>query len=314
MSHASHEPHPQRWQLVRSFLEMIRFSHTVFALPFCLLACVFAIVVPSQLELTPVQLSLRIVAVLLCMVTARSAAMAFNRLVDARIDAANPRTAKRHLPSGRLSRLQVWTFFGAMCGLFILSCLLFLPNWLPVACSGAVLAWICGYSFAKRFTAAAHLWLGVALALSPICAWVAVRGEVLLYDPADLLPALVLASGIVGWVAGFDIIYACQDADFDRVQKLYSVPARFGVAGGLRIAAGFHLLMLIALATLPLFPELQLGWIYGLGLTAVGALIVTQHALVRPGDLARVNVAFFHINAILSLGFCTLAAVDAWLA
>ncbi len=177
MNCAPHEPVAQRAGLVRRFLGLIRFSHTVFALPFAALACVFAVTVPNAIALTQSQWAARLLGVLVCMVAARSAAMAFNRLVDAKVDAANPRTAKRHIPAGELSANQVWIFFAATSALFIAGCLLFLPNWLPVALSIPVLAWICGYSFAKRFTSAAHLWLGVALALSPICTWVALRAK-----------------------------------------------------------------------------------------------------------------------------------------
>jgi 4-hydroxybenzoate polyprenyltransferase len=313
VGYPSHELKPSPVQLVRHFLEMIRFSHTLFALPFAVLACVFAVVVPNPIPLTGMALAVRLVGVLLCMVAARSAAMAFNRLVDARIDRANPRTANRHIPSGRLSVVQVWGFFLGMSLLFVAACTLFLPNWLPLLFSLPVLAWICGYSFAKRFTSAAHLWLGVALALSPICAWVAIRGETVLANPADLLPAISLALAIAFWVAGFDIIYACQDAEFDREQKLHSIPARFGVAGALRIAAGLHLAMLITLCLLPAFPVLRLGWIYWSTWLGVTIMVITQHSLVKPNDLTRVNVAFFHVNAILSFGFCLLAALDSLL-
>jgi 4-hydroxybenzoate polyprenyltransferase len=299
--------------LVRRFLELIRFSHTIFALPFAALACVFAAVVPRTFELSAALWCSRLFGVLMCMVTARSAAMAFNRLVDARIDASNPRTAKRHIPAGDLSSRQVWVFFSAASGLFILACLLFLPNWLPVAFSVPVLVWICGYSFAKRFTSAAHLWLGVALALSPVCAWVALRGEMVISDLSDLSPAVCLGIAIAFWVSGFDIIYACQDAEFDRSQKLHSVPARFGVAGALRIAAGLHIVMLLVLCLLPSFSELRLGWLYWSALSGVATLVITQHALVSAKDLGRVNVAFFQVNAVLSFGFCLLTAVDSWL-
>jgi 4-hydroxybenzoate polyprenyltransferase len=238
--------------------------------------------------------------------------MAFNRLVDAPIDGQNPRTRDRHLPAGTLSFRQVLIFFVVMVVGFIASCALFLPNWLPLAGSLPVLAWICGYSLAKRFTAAAHLWLGVALALAPVCAWVGIRGEAVIAQPVELLPALMLAVAIAFWVAGFDIIYACQDADFDRQVGLHSVPARLGVAGALRVAAGLHLLMLIALAGLPwLEPGLSLGWLYYAALGWVTVLVIRQHALVSPGNLQKVGIAFFQINAIISLGFCTLAAVDA---
>ncbi len=310
MARMSHESN-SGIRLVRLFLELIRFSHTVFALPFAALACVFAAIVPPSDFLAWPTLVQRLVGVLICMVTARSAAMAFNRLVDVRIDAANPRTATRHLPAGQLTARQVWLFFGLMCVGFFLGCGLFLPNWLPVALSLPVLAWICGYSLAKRFTSAAHVWLGIALALSPICAWIGIRGEVIVANPADLLPAVMLSLAIVGWVSGFDIIYACQDADFDRNQKLHSIPARFGVQGALRVAFGLHLAMLLVLCALPRFAALNLGWIYWAAWFLVTCLIVTQHALVNPRDLGRVNIAFFNVNAVLSLGFCSLVALDA---
>ncbi len=313
MGYPSHDSTPLSAGIVRRFLGLIRFSHTVFALPFAALACVFATVTPSATQLSELGMITRLTGVLLCMVTARSAAMAFNRLVDAGIDAANPRTKKRHLPAGELEATQVWIFFGAMAFAFVAACTLFLPNWLPLVCALPVLAWICGYSFAKRFTSAAHLWLGIALALSPICAWVAIRGEAVIANPGDLSPAVALAIAIAFWVSGFDIIYACQDADFDRERKLHSVPAYFGVAGALRVAAGLHLAMLIALCFLPYFPQLRLGWLYWTSLCGVAGLVMTQHALVKPGDLTRVNLAFFNINACISFGFCILTAVDSWL-
>ncbi len=320
----------QSWLgLTRHFLTLIRFSHTVFALPFAALACVLAVSTPVSssvigeglaqfgspvMEIDGYILARRLLGVLLCMVTARSAAMAFNRLVDASIDAQNPRTVSRHLPAGTLSSRQVWWFFGLCCLGFSAACLLFLPNWLPLAAAVPVLAWICGYSLAKRFTSAAHLWLGAALALSPVCTWVALRGEVVALDPWDLLPTLGLGLAIVLWVAGFDIIYACQDADFDRQAGLHSVPALLGVAGALRCAAGLHVLMLIVLAGLPqLFPGLSWGTLYYLGWLVVAGLVLWQHSIVRPQDLRRAGMAFFHINAIISLGLCLVAAVDACL-
>ncbi len=238
--------------LLRRFLELIRFSHTLFALPFAALSCALALALPFSLgPLTNSEIGLRLLGVLLCMVSARSAAMALNRLADARFDAANPRTAMRHLPAGLLSVGQVSMFFLASSLGFVAACLLFLPNWLPMAFSLPVLLWICSYSFAKRFTSAAHLWLGTALALAPICAWIAIRGEEVQQSPADVLPACVLALAIACWVAGFDIIYACQDAEYDRQAGLRSIPARYGIRGGLRIAAGLHMGMLLILAGLP---------------------------------------------------------------
>lgn len=296
----------------RDYLELIRFSHTIFALPFALLGVVLACAVPTATPLTADKLALRTLAVVLCMVTARSAAMAFNRLADAAIDGRNPRTAGRHLPSGRLSRPGVWLFFVGMLLAFWSSCALFLPNWIPLAGALPVLVWICGYSYAKRFTSAAHLWLGIALALSPICAWLAMRGEQVLLNPADVGPAVGLAIAVAAWVMGFDIIYACQDAQFDQAQGLHSVPARLGVAGALRVAAAAHLFMLAALVAWPLvFPQLGLGLIYYTALAIVAVLVIVQHRLVSPHDLARVNMAFFNVNAIISFGLCLATAVDA---
>ena len=177
-----------------------------------------------------------LLGILVCMVGARSAAMAFNRLVDRRIDAENPRTKTRHLPAGILSAASVWLFTLASAAVFIAGTLLFLPNWLPVVLSLPVLLFLLGYSYAKRFTALAHFWLGTALMLAPVCAWIAIRGEVLLTQPADILPAVLLGAAVLAWVSGFDIIYACQDAEFDRRASLKSVPALLGVPA--RIAAG----------------------------------------------------------------------------
>ncbi len=297
---------------VRDYLELIRFSHTVFALPFALLGVVLACVVPSSIDLSVGMLAWRTLAVVLCMVTARSAAMAFNRLVDAAIDARNPRTAGRHLPSGRLTSAGVWLFFGVMVLGFWASCALFLPNWVPLAGALPVLLWICGYSFAKRFTSAAHLWLGIALALSPVCAWLAVRGEQVILHPADIGPAVGLALAVAAWVMGFDIIYACQDAQFDAGNGLHSVPARYGVAGALRVAAAAHCFMLVVLAAWPwAFPQLGLGTLYYLALGIVALLVIVQHRLVKPNDLARVNLAFFNVNAVISFGLCAATAIDA---
>ncbi len=304
--------------LVRKYLEFIRFSHTVFALPFAALACVWALVVPPLVEanLSLVQVACRLLGVLLCMVSARSAAMAFNRIVDSRFDAENPRTAARHLPSGELTIRQAWWFLVAMIAIFVAACGLFLPNWLPLACSAPVLLWVAGYSLAKRFTSLVHVWLGVALALAPVCTWIGMRGEQVIANLSDLWPAMGLALAIACWVAGFDIIYACQDADFDRDCGLHSIPARFGIAGALRLAAIMHAAMLGVLFALPwLFPQLSLGWLYFVVWVVVAFLIARQHAIVRPQgfgqlELGRINEAFFQINAIIGFLLSTFAAVD----
>jgi len=299
--------------MIRHYLSLIRFSHTVFALPFAGLSAVWAVVLPMDIgNSSHLQLAVRLVAVLACMVTARSAAMAFNRLVDQEFDAENPRTASRHLPSGLLTRAQVWTFFAICCLFFLASTLLILPNRLPAYFAVPVLLWICSYSYVKRFTWMVHLWLGVALALAPICAWIAIRGEELAADWRDLVPAALLGLAVAFWVAGFDIIYSCQDADYDKSARLRSVPARFGVSGALRIAALMHLLMWLTLASIPwLVPQLNLGGLYLGGLGFVGLLLIRQHWLVKPCDLSRVNEAFFTMNAIISFGLTTLAALDA---
>lgn len=295
----------------RHLLEMIRFSHTLFALPFALLAAVMAWSTPapdgSQIGFQPWHLA----GILICMVGARSAAMAFNRLVDRRVDAENPRTKSRHLPAGLLSVSSVACFTLGTSGLFIAGTLLFLPNWLPLALSLPVLLFLLGYSYAKRFTSLAHFWLGLALMLAPVCAWIALRGEILLEHPLDLLPAVILGGAVLAWVGGFDIIYACQDADFDRGARLRSIPAAVGVLGALRLAAVCHLATLGLLALLPLAcPEVGLGWIYAAGIAAVSVLLVVEHALVRPNDLTRVNVAFFNINVVISMGLFIVGTID----
>lgn len=299
---------------VRRYLELIRFSHTVFALPFALSASLLAWTVSYEQG----DGSFRwrdLLGVLVCMAAARSAAMAFNRLADRRIDAANPRTAGRHLPAGLLSSAGVWAFTAFSSLTFFAGALLFWPNWLPAALALPVLLFLCGYSFAKRFTSLAHLWLGMALALAPVCAWIAIRGEQVVADPRELIPSTLLGAGVLFWVAGFDILYACQDADFDRSAGLHSIPSRFGVAGALRIAAALHAFCLLFFAALPWSatlggPELPLGWIYGLGVGATAFLLLYQHAIVRPNDLSRVNQAFFNVNAVISLGLFVLIAAE----
>jgi 4-hydroxybenzoate polyprenyltransferase len=292
------------FKTIRNLLELIRFSHTLFALPFALLASVMA------WRLTPFRWP-DLVGILVCMVTARSFAMAFNRLADRRLDATNPRTAQRHLPAGILSVPQV-AAFAAMTALgFVTGTLLFLPNRLPLLLSIPVLAFLAGYSYAKRFTSLAHFWLGAALALSPVAAWIAIRGEAVLADPADLLPAVVLGGAVLTWVAGFDVIYACQDYDADRQAKLHSVPVRLGNRTALRLAAVCHLLTVLLLGCLPLvYP--QLGVVYWSGIIGVAALLVYEHWLVRPEDLSRVNAAFFNVNAVISLGLFAVGTLDLW--
>jgi 4-hydroxybenzoate polyprenyltransferase len=199
----------------------------------------------------------------------------------------------------------------ASVGVFVLGTLLFLPNTLPIILSLPVIAFLMAYSYTKRFTSLAHFWLGLSLMLAPICAWIALRGEILLQNPADILPAVLLGATVLLWVSGFDIIYACQDASFDSAAKLRSIPARLGVAGALRLAAICHFAMLAMLVAIPLLcPNLGFGWIYGCGVAAVAVLLVYEHSLVRPDDLTRVNVAFFNVNAIVSIGLLVVGILD----
>jgi 4-hydroxybenzoate polyprenyltransferase len=300
---------------LRQILGMIRFSHTIFALPFALLAAVMAWLIKDRTGATTAFRLQDFLGILLCMVTARSAAMAFNRLVDHAIDADNPRTSIRHLPQGLLSRRFVLGFTLVMSLGFVASTLLFFPNPLPLYLSVPVLLFLLIYSYTKRFTMWAHFYLGAALMLTPICAWIAVRGQTVLVAPLDLLPACLLGVSILLWVGGFDIIYACQDVEFDRQARLHSIPARLGVGWSLRVAALSHLGMLLVLMLLPWSetlggPPVGLGWIYHLGILAVAVLLLYEHWLVRPDDLSRVNLAFFRVNAVVSIGLFLIVTLD----
>lgn len=299
---------------LRTYLELVRFSHTLFALPFAAMAALIAVRWGGDGDLaigSPAGIARAVAGILLCMVTARTAAMAFNRLVDRTIDAANPRTAARHLPRGDVGAGEVLLLVVLSSAGFIASTLLFLPNWLPLVLSVPVLALLLGYSYAKRFTMLAHVWLGAALGFAPVAAWIALRGRTLLDDPADILPAATLGLAVMAWVAGFDIIYACQDAAFDAAHGLQSIPARLGIPRALRLARWFHLVTMILLALLPLcVPEL--GWIYWAAYAAIAGLLVWEHSLVRADDLSRVNQAFFTANAAIGLILLVAIAADLW--
>ena len=282
---------------VRDYLELVRFSHTLFALPFALMGAVLAAWGPDGLQGRPRDW----LGILLCMATARSAAMAFNRLVDRDVDAANPRTAGRHIPRGALSPGAVALFTLVCSAGFLASTLIFLPNPWPLRLSVPVLLWLLGYSYTKRFTSLAHFWLGASLSLSPIAAWIALRGDL-------AWPPVWLGLAVFWWVSGFDVIYACQDADYDRRVGLNSIPARLGPAGALRLAALCHALMLAALVGLGL--SYPLGTVYYVGVAASAALLIYEHSLVRPDDLDRVNLAFFHVNVVISVGLLAVTLVD----
>ena len=285
---------------IHKLLELIRFSHTLFALPFALLAAALAWAdEPFRWQ--------DLAGILLSMVFARSAAMAFNRLVDRHIDAKNPRTAQRHLPAGTLSVAAVWAFTLACCAGFVASTLLFdfrePPNPWPLYLCVPVLLFVLSYSLAKRFTSLAHFWLGAALMLAPVAAWIAVKGL------TDMTVPLLLGAAVAFWVAGFDILYACQDVEFDKGEGLHSVPAKYGVPASLRVAAACHAVMFALLVGL-YFASPHLGTVFLCGLVAVGVLLVYEHSLVRADDLTRVNRAFFHVNGVISVGLLVLVLVQ----
>jgi 4-hydroxybenzoate polyprenyltransferase len=288
------------WKHIRSLLELIRFSHTIFALPFALTGAALAWKRPPGFQFG------QLIGILLCMVFARSAAMAFNRLVDRRFDAANPRTAARHLPAGLLTPAAVWMFTAVCSGGFVLSTTLFLAygNPWPAYLAVPVLLFIGAYSYTKRFTALAHFWLGTSLMLAPVAAWIAIRGLTDLAEPA------LLGGVVLFWVAGFDILYACQDVDFDRSAKLRSVPAVLGVPAALRLALASHVVMLGLLVALYFAARPDLGAIYLSGVGGVALLLAYEHWLVRPDDLSRVNQAFLQVNGIISVGLFAVVVLQ----
>jgi 4-hydroxybenzoate polyprenyltransferase len=270
---------------------MIKFSHTVFALPFALLAAVLA----AGGWPPPMTLG----KIVLAMIGARSAAMAHNRLADREIDAANPRTASRALPAGRLSVGYVKAFLVASVALFLAAAASL--NRLTLLLAPVALALLFLYAYAKRHTALSHLLLGLCLAMAPVGAWIAVRG-----DFASIPVLLGLA--VLLWTAGFDVIYALQDEEHDRRAGLHSIPARFGAGPALAISALFHAGMLGLLVAVWLLSGG--GAIFGIGIAATAAALVYQHLVVRPGDLTRVNAAFFTANGFVSVALAAFGIAD----
>jgi 4-hydroxybenzoate polyprenyltransferase len=272
---------------------MIKFEHTIFALPFAFLGMMLAA------EGWPEWRTVGWIVV--AMVGARSGAMAFNRLADRHIDAANPRTADRALPRGEVSPAFVAGFVVVSAALLVFAAWRLNP--LALMLSPVALVVVLGYSYSKRFTSWSHLVLGLALAGAPLGAWIAVRGDA---RPAPLL----VAGAVLLWVAGFDILYALQDLEFDRRRGLRSIPVRFGGTGALVVSAILHLAMLVLLALLPLAypPGLGIGW--WVGVAGCAALLGWQHRVVRPGDLSRLDAAFFRANGLLAVWLFGAAAVD----
>jgi 4-hydroxybenzoate polyprenyltransferase len=283
---------------IRTWGEMIRFSHSVFALPFAVLATFLAArpKLPSWGQFG---------LIVLCMVAARSAAMTFNRIADARLDAANPRTANRPLPTGRISPASGWLFFLVACAFFVLGCAGFLwlfGNGWPLILSVPVIGLLCGYSYTKRFTRWSHIMLGAAIAFAPVAAWIAIS------PPTLGAPAWLLMVAVAFWIGGFDVIYACQDVAFDRRVGLYSLPAMMGIAAALWSARGFHVITVAALVAVGF--SAGLGVYYFLGVGLVTGLLIVENALVHPNDLSRVNLAFFTVNGVVGLILGGLGVLD----
>ena len=286
-------PHSMRTALVKT-LRMIKIEHTIFAMPFAWI---------SMLVASQGRPGWGVFWwILVAMVGARSAAMAFNRLVDRRIDARNPRTAGRELPSGQLRRRPVWIFTGLMSGLLVLAAWQLNPLCLKL--SPLALAIIFFYSLTKRFTALAHFFLGLGLAVAPIGAWIAVTGH---FAPFPLW----LGGGVLLWVAGFDIVYACQDTDFDRFAGLHSMSTMLGDRGALRVARLCHLGCILCFAQAGRVQHL--GSLWNFGVVAVASLLLYEHWLVRGGDLRRIDMAFFQVNSWVGLTFLAFVLGEIYL-
>ena len=287
-------------QRLRVTLEMIKIEHTLFALPFAFLGATLA---AREVTAQPASFWIsKLIWITLAMVGARAAAMTFNRLADRRIDAANPRTATRALPAGLLDARFAWAFTIAASLLFLLAA--FKLNRLTLILSPVALGSVFLYSYTKRFTSLSHLVLGWCLAIAPSGAWIAIKGEL------NLLPVL-LSLAVMLWTAGFDVLYACQDVDFDRRSGLHSIPQRFGISKALWIARAIHALMFITLVFF--FTLAHLSWLGLIGVMLTGALLVYQHSIVNANNLSRLNAAFFTTNAFVSVILFITIASDVFL-
>lgn len=276
---------------LKIILEMIKFEHTVFALPFAVMSAFIAADGLPSLE--------KLGWILVAMVGARSCAMAFNRLADAEFDRINPRTAARAIPAGLITKGAVWIFTVVSAGLLVLAAWRLNP--LAFALSPVALAVIMGYSYTKRFTALSHFWLGLSLSISPVGAWIAIQGSF-------ALPPIILCLVVLLWTAGFDIIYACQDVNFDRKHGLRSIPAKLGIRWALWLSSGLHVVAVLLLLSIPFLVEL--GTFYYIGVGIVVLIFVYEHAIVKPTDLSRVNLAFFTLNGMISLVLMALSIAD----
>ena len=285
----------QIFEKIRALLEMIKFSHTIFAFPFALLGVVLASLASGELPGVGA-----IFWICVAMVGARSGAMGLNRLIDAKIDADNPRTAERHIPAGKVSLAEAWLFILVSLASFLFAAWMLNPLCFmlaPVAIGLFVL-----YAYCKRFSHYAHIVLGVCLAAAPIGAYIALRGSL-------SWPVVALALAVLFWVAGFDIFYALQDFEFDVERGLHSIPSRLGLEKSFLLVRIFHGLMLLFL--LLVLPGSGLGWIYFGGVLVVAALLLYEHSLVKPDDLSRLDAAFFNMNGYISVTIFVFALVDA---
>jgi 4-hydroxybenzoate polyprenyltransferase len=272
---------------IRTVLEMIKFEHSVFALPFALVGALLAARADGGLPTWR-----QILWIVVAMIGARSAAMTINRIADIEFDRRNPRTANRALPAGTLSVAFAWAFTILASGVLIVAA--WQLNLLALELSPVALAILFLYSYTKRFTAWSHFVLGFCLGISPAAAWIAIRGSL------DWR-MLILCAAVTLWVGGFDVLYACQDVDFDRAEGLHSIPKKFGIAGAMQIARVMHLAMvalLIWLAT-----AFHLAWPAWVGIAVVALLLGYEHSLVKPNDLSKMNAAFFAVNGYISLVF-----------
>jgi 4-hydroxybenzoate polyprenyltransferase len=285
-------PPPGALSHVVRFGRMIKFQHTLFALPFALAAAAIA---ARGHGLS----AARVAGIVIAMAGARTAAMGFNRIIDRHIDAKNPRTARREIPTGAISLSAAWTLTLVATAVFVGAAAALGP--LCLALSPVALFFLFGYSFTKRFTALCHLFLGLAIASGPAGAWIAVRGDF------GWAPGLLMIA-VACWIAGFDVLYALSDRDFDRTAGIHSIPARFGVAGALAISAALH--VVTAAALLALASVAHLGAPYLAGVAVVVALLVYEHAIVRPTDLSRLDVAFFNLNGYVSVVFFVATLAD----
>jgi 4-hydroxybenzoate polyprenyltransferase len=270
----------------------IKIQHTIFALPFAIMSAFIAAKGFPQTE--------KIIWIIVCMVGARSAAMAFNRILDARFDAKNPRTQNRALPAGQVDVRSYWLFLITSSAIFIFAANML--NSLALYLSPVALIVVFFYSFTKRFTAYSHFWLGLAISIAPVGAWVAIREEI-------SFSSLILGAAVIFWLVGFDILYSCMDVEFDRNSGLKSIPQKFGVESALRIAFASHGMMVIFLLGLLLFVG-QLGVLYSTGVVMVAILLFYEHSLVHPDDLSKINIAFFNMNGIISIGLMVFVIID----